>query len=170
MTKSSRSSRTGKSAAAPARRANRAERYAAGKALRDRVPREQHGEWKAAKNRHDPVDLVIASSKGRVPGLISLAVLMGTAFEQSSQRFREPGRVRQTFLSSQNDKSKLRHRASLSLQINRFNERHYVFEGNDQQIASNDHRALLVPQSQLRRKLRILIDSGLDLQRSVDEA
>src|SRR5436309_14562222 len=61
-----------KTPVAPARRANRAERYAAGKALRDRVPREQHGEWKAPKNRHDPVDLVIASSKGRVPGLIPI--------------------------------------------------------------------------------------------------
>src|SRR5206468_9119536 len=72
MTKSSRSSRTGKSAAASARPANRAERYAAGKALRDRVPREQHGEWNPPKNRHDPVDLVIASSEGRVPGLIPI--------------------------------------------------------------------------------------------------
>src|SRR5204863_120969 len=64
--------RAKKPTAAPARPANRAERYAAGKALRDRVPREQHGEWNPPKNRHDPVDLVIASSEGRVPGLIPI--------------------------------------------------------------------------------------------------
>src|SRR5437764_6985284 len=72
MNKDARKLRAKKPTAAPARRAYRAERYAAGKALRDRVPREQHGEWKAPKNRHDPVDLVIASSEGRVPGLIPI--------------------------------------------------------------------------------------------------
>src|SRR6266576_3690452 len=61
-----------KRAAAVAPTANRAERYAAGKALRDRVPREKHGEWKAPSNRHNPVDLVIASSKGRIPELIPI--------------------------------------------------------------------------------------------------
>ena len=56
----------------PAPHANREERYAAGKALRDRVPREQHGEWKAPRDRPDPVDLVIESSKGRIPELIPI--------------------------------------------------------------------------------------------------
>jgi uncharacterized protein (DUF2252 family) len=50
----------------------RAERYAAGKALRDRVPREAHGKWKPPRNRPDPVDLLIASSKGRIPALIPI--------------------------------------------------------------------------------------------------
>src|SRR5947207_4584421 len=72
MKRDARNPRSTKTTAAPARPANRTERYAAGKALRDRVPREQHGEWKAPKNRHNPVDLVIASSKGRVPGLIPI--------------------------------------------------------------------------------------------------
>src|SRR5437762_5103731 len=74
MNKDARNTRATKTkrAAAVAPTANRAERYAAGKALRDRVPREQHGEWKAPNNRRDPVDLVIASSKGRVPGLIPI--------------------------------------------------------------------------------------------------
>src|SRR5262245_24404808 len=49
-----------------------AERYAAGKALRNRVPREAHGKWKAPHKRHDPVDLVIASNKGRVPELVPI--------------------------------------------------------------------------------------------------
>jgi uncharacterized protein (DUF2252 family) len=38
--------------------------------LRQRVPREQHGEWTPARNRRDPVELVIESSKGRIPELI----------------------------------------------------------------------------------------------------
>jgi uncharacterized protein (DUF2252 family) len=45
-------------------------RRAAGKALRNRVPREQHGQWQPPRNRPDPVDLVIASSKDRIPQLI----------------------------------------------------------------------------------------------------
>ena len=72
MVKSTRKPRVAKPEAAPAPRMNRNERYAAGKALRDRVPREQHGEWKEPRNRHDPVDLVIASSKGRIPELIPI--------------------------------------------------------------------------------------------------
>ena len=48
------------------------QRYAAGKALRRRVPREQHGEWTPARNRRDPVELVIESSKGRIPELIPI--------------------------------------------------------------------------------------------------
>jgi|SRR6516225_5508658 uncharacterized protein (DUF2252 family) len=62
--------RSGKRAATPQRDAR--DRYAAGKALRARVPREAHGEWKPPRNRHDPVELVIASSKGRVPELIPI--------------------------------------------------------------------------------------------------
>jgi uncharacterized protein (DUF2252 family) len=61
-----------KRVAAPAPRASRDERYAAGKALRDRVPREQHGAWKPQGNRHDPVDLVIASNKGRIAELVPI--------------------------------------------------------------------------------------------------
>lgn len=50
----------------------RAERYAAGKALRQRVPRQKHGEWTPARNRRDPVELVMESSKGRIPELIPI--------------------------------------------------------------------------------------------------
>jgi uncharacterized protein (DUF2252 family) len=48
------------------------ERYAAGKALRDRVSREDHGKWSPPSDRHEPVDMVIESSKGRVPELIPI--------------------------------------------------------------------------------------------------
>ena len=53
-------------------RASRDERFAAGKRLRDRVPREEHGTWKPPRNRPNPVDLVIASSKGRIAELIPI--------------------------------------------------------------------------------------------------
>jgi uncharacterized protein (DUF2252 family) len=50
----------------------RAERYAAGKALRDRVPREKHGEWSPPRHRRDPVEMVIESSQGRIPELVPI--------------------------------------------------------------------------------------------------
>ena len=43
-----------------------------GKALRDDVPRESHAEWRAPKNRPNPVATVLASNKGRQEHLIPL--------------------------------------------------------------------------------------------------
>jgi hypothetical protein len=57
---------------APTLPEGRRQRYAAGKALRRRVPREQHAEWTPARSRRDPVELVIESSKGRIPELIPI--------------------------------------------------------------------------------------------------
>ncbi len=51
---------------------SRAERYAAGKALRASCPRESHARWKAAANRRDAVELVLAAEKGRWPDLLPL--------------------------------------------------------------------------------------------------
>ncbi|HUI97418.1 MAG TPA: DUF2252 family protein [Xanthobacteraceae bacterium] len=48
------------------------ERRARGKALRDDVPREAHGSWKAPKHRRDPVDLLDQSNKGRLPQLVPI--------------------------------------------------------------------------------------------------
>ncbi|MFO1415047.1 MAG: DUF2252 domain-containing protein [Burkholderiales bacterium] len=64
--------RAAKAAPPPQRPPNYAERYAAGKALRDRVPRESHAEWKPPASRHDPVALVVASSKGRIESLVPI--------------------------------------------------------------------------------------------------
>lgn len=50
----------------------RDQRYAAGKELRQRVAREQHAEWTPAHHRRDPVELVIESSKGRIPDLVPI--------------------------------------------------------------------------------------------------
>lgn len=48
------------------------ERRAAGKALREAVPRRSHAGWKAPADRADPIDLLIASNHGRVPELIPI--------------------------------------------------------------------------------------------------
>jgi uncharacterized protein (DUF2252 family) len=48
------------------------ERRAEGKALRDDVPRADHGKWKAHAGRRDPVEIVIESNAGRVPQLVPI--------------------------------------------------------------------------------------------------
>jgi uncharacterized protein (DUF2252 family) len=49
-----------------------AERLAAGKALRERVARDAVAAWTPAERRADPVELLIASSAGRVPELVPI--------------------------------------------------------------------------------------------------
>ncbi|MCE2898131.1 MAG: DUF2252 domain-containing protein [Betaproteobacteria bacterium] len=49
-----------------------AERRAAGKALRERVAREVLANWQPDARRADPVDLLVASSAGRVPELLPI--------------------------------------------------------------------------------------------------
>lgn len=46
------------------------DRRAAGKALRDSVPREAHSHWKVPKDRRDVVDLIEQSNRGRVESLV----------------------------------------------------------------------------------------------------
>jgi uncharacterized protein (DUF2252 family) len=48
------------------------ELVAAGKRLRDTVPRASQGEWKRHRDRADPVELLQASDAGRVPELIPI--------------------------------------------------------------------------------------------------
>ena len=48
------------------------ERHAEGKALRTKVPRESFADWKAPKNRHDPVKTVLASNKGRLSQFVPI--------------------------------------------------------------------------------------------------
>ena len=45
---------------------------AAGKALRDKIPREQHGRWNGVKGRPDPIDLLHKSDVGRMKKLIPI--------------------------------------------------------------------------------------------------
>ncbi len=48
------------------------ERYAAGKALREKCPRLSHAEWKPPKDRSDAVQTVLDAEQGRVPELLPL--------------------------------------------------------------------------------------------------
>jgi uncharacterized protein (DUF2252 family) len=48
------------------------ERRAKGKALRDAVPREAHGTWKAPKDRRDPIDLLNETNARRLPQLVPI--------------------------------------------------------------------------------------------------
>jgi hypothetical protein len=52
----------------------RKERQAAGKALRDKCARDAHATWKPHPKRRDPIDLLIESSKGRMPQLVSASL------------------------------------------------------------------------------------------------
>lgn len=51
---------------------SRTELLAAGKALRDKCPRVSHAGWQPAKNRPDPVQLVLKAEEGRMPELLPL--------------------------------------------------------------------------------------------------
>jgi hypothetical protein len=48
------------------------ERYAIGKPIRDKVPRESHGLWEPPSDRKDPVDILIESNEGRIPQLVPI--------------------------------------------------------------------------------------------------
>ncbi|MFI5209973.1 MAG: DUF2252 domain-containing protein [Gemmatimonadales bacterium] len=51
---------------------SRADLYAMGKALREKCPRESHAGWKPPRNRRDPLELIEASNKGRIPELVPI--------------------------------------------------------------------------------------------------
>ena len=48
------------------------ERMAAGKALRDKLPREKHGEFRLHPNRQDPVSIIEEQAKTRLPFLVPI--------------------------------------------------------------------------------------------------
>ena len=48
------------------------ERVAAGKALRDKIPRERHGLWNGVKGRPSPIDLLHKSDAGRMKKLLPI--------------------------------------------------------------------------------------------------
>ncbi|MGB9118928.1 DUF2252 family protein, partial [Bradyrhizobium sp.] len=48
------------------------DRAAAGKALRDNLPREQHGKWKKFKGRPSPIELLHKSDAGRLKELLPI--------------------------------------------------------------------------------------------------
>jgi uncharacterized protein (DUF2252 family) len=80
--------------------ATRAERYAAGKALRAKVPRTSHGEWASAADRPDPISLLEESNRSRVQELVPIrygrmslspfAFLRGSAVVMASDLAKTP--------------------------------------------------------------------------------
>jgi uncharacterized protein (DUF2252 family) len=48
------------------------ERQAAGRALAEKTPLKEHGIWRPALRKHDPVDLLIADSEGRTKSLLPI--------------------------------------------------------------------------------------------------
>src|SRR6516164_11529185 len=48
------------------------ERMAAGKALRDKIPREQHGRWNGVKGRLNPIEILHKSDAGRMKKLVPI--------------------------------------------------------------------------------------------------
>ncbi|MBX9845923.1 MAG: hypothetical protein K2Z80_29380 [Xanthobacteraceae bacterium] len=50
-------------------------RVARGKALRDRIPRKQHGRWKELKDRPDPIDIIREEDTGRMKELVPIREL-----------------------------------------------------------------------------------------------
>jgi Uncharacterized protein conserved in bacteria (DUF2252) len=48
------------------------ERKAAGKVLRDKIPRKQHGEWKEVNGRPNPIDILHKSDAGRLKELVAI--------------------------------------------------------------------------------------------------
>jgi hypothetical protein len=52
------------------RRCWREQQYAEGKAIRDTCPRLSHADWKPPAGRADPIVILEASNKGRLPELI----------------------------------------------------------------------------------------------------
>jgi len=51
---------------------SREDRAAVGKALRDKVPRKQHGRWKEAKRRPNPIDILRESDASRMKELVPI--------------------------------------------------------------------------------------------------
>ncbi len=50
----------------------RSERYEAGRQIRKICPRSSHAKWEAPESRHDPVDLILESNKGRIQKLLPM--------------------------------------------------------------------------------------------------
>ncbi|HXX11689.1 MAG TPA: DUF2252 domain-containing protein [Burkholderiales bacterium] len=50
----------------------RGERAAIGRALRDKAPRKSHGDWKLPRDHRDPIRILEASNRGRLPELVPI--------------------------------------------------------------------------------------------------
>src|SRR5262245_39968869 len=50
----------------------RAERLTAGQAVRDKVPRKSHGDWKVPRDHRDPIRILEESNRGRLAELVPI--------------------------------------------------------------------------------------------------
>jgi len=64
--------KSGSAVALTERHLSPTDRLAAGKALRNTVPRAIHAEWQPAADRPDPIALLEESSQGRLPNLVPI--------------------------------------------------------------------------------------------------
>lgn len=109
------------------------ERRAAGKALREAVPREAHGHWKPPKDRRDIVDILEASSGGRIPSLVPIRY--GRMMESPFTFFRGSAEVMAADLAS-TASSGIRVQACGDAHLSNFGgfatpERRIIFDIND---------------------------------------
>jgi uncharacterized protein (DUF2252 family) len=74
------------------------ERLAAGKRRREKVPRSSHSQWSPRKNRPDPIELLKASDRGRLP--ILLPIRYGRMRESPFSFFRGAAALMASDLSS----------------------------------------------------------------------
>jgi uncharacterized protein (DUF2252 family) len=71
-TKSQKASKGKSAKVSPAEFLSRDERVAAGKALRETVPREHHATWKPPAKRRDPIEVLEESNRDRLPELVPI--------------------------------------------------------------------------------------------------
>lgn len=112
---------------------SREESRKAGKALRDKVPRKSHGDWKASRRRRDPVDILLKSCAGRIPQLIPIR--FGRMMQTPFAFYRGAAAIMAADLS-ETPASGIRVQACGDCHLMNFGafttpERHIVFDMND---------------------------------------
>jgi uncharacterized protein (DUF2252 family) len=110
-----------------------AQRMKAGRRLREAVPRKSHGEWKASANRPDPIQLLIESDAGRIPGLLPIRY---ARMRQSPFAFLRGAAAVMAFDLAQTPKTGFRVQACGDCHIMNFGafaspERNLIFDIND---------------------------------------
>jgi uncharacterized protein (DUF2252 family) len=109
------------------------ERRTAGKTVREGVSRASHGEWKAPKDRRDPIDILHGSNEGRLPQLIPIR--FGRMAQSPFSFFRGAAAVMAADLAS-TPQSGLRVQACGDAHLMNFGgfatpERNVIFDMND---------------------------------------
>src|SRR5271155_6170172 len=114
-------------------RASVAERRRAGSGLRETVPRKSHGSWQTPANRPDPIQLLIESDAGRIPGLLPIRY---ARMQESPFAFLRGAAAVMAFDLAQTPRTGLRVQACGDCHIMNFGafaspERNLIFDIND---------------------------------------